>query len=366
MLKIFNTLTGKKEVFKPIFYKKINMYVCGITVYDLCHIGHGRTFVCFDIIVRYLRYLGYEVQYIRNITDIDDKIIALSNKNKESITTFTRRMISYMHNDFFKLNLLSPDQEPRATQHISCMIDMISDLLNLKHAYISKNGDVMFSITSDINYGILSKQFIKNLQITNRIKDNQSQKNHIFDFVLWKIAKKNEPYWVSPWGNGRPGWHIECSAMSKMILGDSFDIHGGGSDLLFPHHENEIAQSTCVNRVKYVNYWLHTGIVIIKNKKMSKSLGNIDTLQDVLKNYHAEVIRYLLISTHYRHPLYYSKNSLKHAEISLLILYRALRGTNFKKIIDNNLSIALDFKNAMNDDFNTPKVLSIFLKVAHK
>lgn len=366
MLKIFNSFTRKKEYFKPIFSKKVSMYVCGITAYDFCHIGHGRTFVIFDIIARYFRYCRYQLKYVRNITDIDDKIIHASYKNKESINSFTNRIIDYMNQDFKLLNILSPDVEPRVTEYITFIIDMISDLLKLNHAYISKDGNVIFSVDSDINYGMLSRQSLTYLKFSDRIKKINIMKKNKLDFVLWKISKKNEPYWNSPWGKGRPGWHIECSAISKAVLGDTFDIHGGGSDLLFPHHENERSQSMCANKSIYVNYWIHTGMVILNNKKMSKSLSNVCILKDILRNYEAEIIRYYLLSTHYRHPLYYSEENLKISSLSLIRLYRALKNTNISNTIIYNSIFELEFKKAMDDDFNTPLVLSMFSRIANQ
>ncbi|WP_343192075.1 cysteine--tRNA ligase [Buchnera aphidicola] len=366
MLKIFNSLTKKKENFKPVFLNHVNMYVCGVTVYDLCHIGHGRTFIIFDLIARYLRYCGYTVTYVRNITDIDDKIINVSYKKHKCMNFFVNSMINEMHKDFTELNILPPDKEPRVTNYIPVIIQMITELLNSNHAYISKEGNVFFSVDSDINYGVLSGQFLKYLRSGKRICNKGIIKKNKLDFVLWKVSKKNEPYWCSPWGKGRPGWHIECSAMSRYLLGKTLDIHGGGSDLLFPHHENEISQSTCVNKSIYANYWIHSGMVIIKNKKMSKSLGNVFFLRDILNKYDSEIIRYYLLSTHYRQPLLYSEEVLKQSSISLIRLYRALYSTNYKDTLFRHSIFELEFRNAMNDDFNVPLVFSILSNLAKK
>mgnify|MGYP005918763403 CR=1 FL=1 len=273
MLKIFNTLTREKEVFKPIHEGKVGMYVCGVTVYDLCHIGHGRTFVCFDVIARYLRSLGYDLTYVRNITDVDDKIIKRALENKETCDQLVDRMVQEMYKDFDALNVLRPDFEPRATHHIPEIIEIVEKLIARGHAYVADNGDVMFDVESFKEYGKLSRQDLDQLQAGARIEINEIKKNPM-DFVLWKMSKENEPSWPSPWGAGRPGWHIECSAMNCKQLGEHFDIHGGGSDLMFPHHENEIAQSCCAHGGQYVNYWIHSGMIMVDKEKMSKSLGN--------------------------------------------------------------------------------------------
>ena len=290
MLKIFNTLSRQKEEFKPIHAGNVGMYVCGITVYDLCHIGHGRTFVAFDVVARYLRYLGYSLKYVRNVTDIDDKIIKRAAENGESCEQLTSRMIAEMHADFDALNILRPDLEPRATHHIAEIIELVAQLIARKHAYVAENGDVMFSVDSAPGYGVLSRQDLEQLKAGARIEIAEVKRNPM-DFVLWKMSKPGEPHWTSPWGEGRPGWHIECSAMNCKQLGEHFDIHGGGSDLMFPHHENEIAQSTCAHDGPYVNYWMHSGMVMIDREKMSKSLNNFFTVRDVLKYYDAETVR---------------------------------------------------------------------------
>ena len=284
MVQIYNTLTRKKEAFKPRFDGKIDMYVCGITIYDYCHIGHARTFVSFDVIARYLRHIGFDLKFVRNITDVDDKIINRANENGETIDALTKRMTKAMHEDFDNLGMLRPDVEPTVTDHIPEIIDMVARLIDKGHAYVAANGDVLFNVSSFDNYGQLSQQDLDMLQAGSRVEVDEN-KNSPLDFVLWKKAKVDEPSWGSPWGAGRPGWHIECSAMSNKHLGDHFDIHGGGSDLQFPHHENEIAQSCCANHGEYANTWIHTGMVQVNKEKMSKSLGNFFTVRDVLKQY---------------------------------------------------------------------------------
>lgn len=365
MLKIFNSLTRQKEEFNPIHAGSVGMYVCGITVYDLCHIGHGRTFVAFDVIVRYLRFLGYQVNYVRNITDIDDKIIKRADENREPFSQLVERMINEMHHDFDTLNILRPDSEPRATQHIAEIIVLIEQLLVNQHAYIAQNGDVVFAVDSDPGYGQLSGQPLEQLQAGARVEIGQAKRNPL-DFVLWKMAKTGEPGWSSPWGMGRPGWHIECSAMNRKQLGGHFDIHGGGADLLFPHHENEIAQSTCAHAGQYVNYWLHSGMVMVNKEKMSKSLGNFFTVRDVLKFYDAQTIRYFLLSGHYRSPLNYSEENLKQARGALERLYTALRGTDCKASAAGGKDYETRFCAAMDDDFNTPEAYSVLFDMARE
>jgi cysteinyl-tRNA synthetase len=364
MLKIYNTLTRQKDEFKPIQPGKVGMYVCGVTIYDLCHIGHGRTFVAFDVVVRYLRYLGYDVTFVRNITDVDDKIIKRAAENAESCDTLTERLIAEMHADFDALKLQRPDIEPRATQHIGEIIALVSSLLEQNYAYVSDNGDVLFSIDSFPEYGRLSGQDIEQLQAGARVNVEESKRNPM-DFVLWKMSKPGEPMWDSPWGAGRPGWHIECSAMNSKHLGHHFDIHGGGSDLQFPHHENEIAQSCCAHHTPYVNTWMHSGMVMVDEEKMSKSLGNFFTIRDVLKVYDAETVRYFLMSGHYRSPLNYSDLNLQQARASLERLYTALRGVEEGQE-QAALSAPFDerFKAAMDDDFNTPEAYSVLFDLA--
>ena len=363
MLKIYNTLSRRKEVFTPIKKGEIGMYVCGITIYDLSHIGHGRTFVAFDVIVRYLRYLGYQVNYVRNITDIDDKIIKRALENGESYQALTEQMLAEMYRDFDALAILRPDHEPRATQHITEIVDVIQLLLTRNHAYVADNGDVMFSVESDTHYGLLSRQDLEQLQAGARVDISEVKRNPM-DFVLWKMSKPGEPSWSSPWGNGRPGWHIECSAMSCKQLGEHFDIHGGGSDLIFPHHENEIAQSTCAHNNQYVNYWMHSGMVMIDREKMSKSLGNFFTIRDVLQHYDAETVRYFLMSAHYRSQLNYSEENLKQARTSLERLYTALRHTDEQCQPQGGGTFVTAFCQAMNDDFNTPEAYTVLFEMA--
>ena len=295
MLKIYNSLTRTKQEFKPITPGKIGMYVCGVTVYDLCHIGHARTFVNFDVIVRYLRYAGYEVKYVRNITDIDDKIIKRANERGISAHDLAEQFIVEMHKDFDALNIKRPDIEPKATDNITEIVNFVQKLIDNQHAYVAESGDVLFDINSFKEYGKLSGQKLDELQAGARIEVEKTKHNPL-DFVLWKMSKPGEPSWESPWGAGRPGWHIECSAMNNKYLGKEFDIHGGGSDLIFPHHENEIAQSCCANKTPYVHYWMHSGMVMINEEKMSKSLNNFFTIRDVLETYDAETIRFFLLS----------------------------------------------------------------------
>ena len=366
MLKIYNTLSRQKEEFKPIHAGQVGMYVCGITVYDLCHIGHGRTFVAFDVVSRYLRYLGYSLKYVRNITDIDDKIIKRANENGETIEQLTNRMIAEMHTDFAALNILPPDLEPRATRHIGEIVELVETLIAREHAYVASNGDVMFSVDSDPNYGSLSRQDLEQLQAGARVAEVADVKRNPMDFVLWKMSKENEPFWESPWGNGRPGWHIECSAMNCKQLGDHFDIHGGGSDLMFPHHENEVAQSTCAHDGPYVNYWMHSGMVMIDREKMSKSLNNFFTVRDVLAHYDAETVRYFLMSGHYRSQLNYGEDNLNQARSALERLYNALRNTDASAAPAGGEEFEARFREAMDDDFNTPVAYSALFDLARE
>ncbi|AHM72744.1 cysteine--tRNA ligase [Yersinia hibernica] len=365
MLKIFNTLSRQKEEFKPIHAGKIGMYVCGITIYDLCHIGHGRTFVAFDVVARYLRYLGYSLTYVRNVTDVDDKIIKRAIENNETCEQLTTRMLAEMHKDFDALNLERPDLEPRATHHIPEIIELTERLIARNHAYVASNGDVMFSVESDPDYGLLSRQDLDQLQAGARVEVADVKRNPM-DFVLWKMSKPGEPSWESPWGPGRPGWHIECSAMNGKQLGAHFDIHGGGSDLMFPHHENEIAQSTCAHDGPYVNYWMHSGMVMIDKEKMSKSLNNFFTIRDVLAYYDAETVRYFLMSGHYRSQLNYSEENLKQARASLERLYTALRGTDANATPAGGAEFEARFRAAMDDDFNTPEAYSVLFDIARE
>ncbi|MBS0848916.1 cysteine--tRNA ligase [Citrobacter sp. JGM124] len=365
MLKIFNTLTRQKEEFKPIHAGKVGMYVCGITVYDLCHIGHGRTFISFDVVARYLRYRGYELTYVRNITDIDDKIIKRAQENGENFVSLVDRMVVEMHKDFDALNIQRPDSEPRATNHIPEIIEIVQQLLDRGHAYVADNGDVLFSVESDPNYGVLSRQDLDQLQAGARV-DVVDAKRNPMDFVLWKMSKPGEPSWQSPWGMGRPGWHIECSAMNCKQLGNHFDLHGGGSDLIFPHHENELAQSTCAHSGSYVNTWMHSGMVMVDREKMSKSLGNFFTVRDVLKHYDAETVRYFLISGHYRSQLNYCEENLQQARAALGRLYTALRGTDNRVPAAGGEAYVARFCEAMDDDFNTPEAYSVLFDMARE
>lgn len=363
MVQIYNTLTRQKEQFKPLVDGKIDMYVCGITIYDYCHIGHARTFVGFDVIVRYLRHIGYDLKYVRNITDVDDKIIKRANENGESINDLTTRMTKAMHEDFDSLNMLRPDVEPTVTNHMNEIIAMVERLIAKGHAYVAADGDVLFDVSTFEQYGALSQQDLTMLQAGSRVEVAQDKQDPL-DFVLWKKAKPGEPSWSSPWGEGRPGWHIECSAMSSKHLGEHFDIHGGGSDLQFPHHENEIAQSCCANNGKYVNTWIHTGMVQVNKEKMSKSLNNFFTVRDVLKEYDAESVRYFLISGHYRSQLNYSQENLEQARSSLERIYTALRGvTPIECDLASNQYVA-KFRKAMDDDFNTPEALPVLFELA--
>ncbi|MFC0322795.1 cysteine--tRNA ligase [Gallibacterium melopsittaci] len=365
MLKVFNTLKREKEIFTPIHPNQVGMYVCGVTVYDLCHIGHGRTFVSFDVIARYLRYLGYQLTYVRNITDVDDKIIKRALENHETCEQLVDRMVQEMYQDFDALNILRPDFEPRATHHIAEIIALVQKLINNGHAYIAENGDVMFDVNSFADYGKLSRQDLSQLQAGARVEINEIKKSPM-DFVLWKMSKANEPSWESPWGAGRPGWHIECSAMNCKQLGEHFDIHGGGSDLMFPHHENEIAQSCCAHGGEYVNYWLHSGMIMVDKEKMSKSLGNFFTIRDVLQHYDAESVRYFLLTAHYRSQLNYSEENLKLAHSALERLYTALRGTDENATPAGGEAFIDAFKTAMDDDFNTPGALSVLFDMARE
>ncbi|HDZ6716602.1 TPA: cysteine--tRNA ligase [Mannheimia haemolytica] len=364
MLKIYNTLKREKEEFKPINPNQVGMYVCGVTVYDLCHFGHGRTFVSFDVIARYLRYSGYNLRYVRNITDVDDKIIKRALENNETCDELVDRMIAEMHKDFDALNILRPDVEPRATKHIPEIIAMVEKLIHNGHAYVAADGDVMFDVESFQKYGALSRQNLEQLQAGARVEIKSIKKNPM-DFVLWKMSKAGEPSWESPWGNGRPGWHIECSAMNSKELGEHFDIHGGGSDLMFPHHENEIAQSCCAHGGDYVNYWLHTGMLTIDKEKMSKSLGNFFSIRHILGLYDAESLRYFFLTAHYRSLLDYSIDNLDLARSALERLYTALRGCDVSgEAIGEHYVEA--FKTAMDDDFNTPGALAVLFEIARE
>lgn len=366
MLVIYNTLSRKKEKFVPINEGKVGIYVCGVTVYDDCHLGHGRSMVAFDVIVRFLRSINYQVMYVRNITDIDDKIIKRANELGIPIDELTAKYVTSMHEDVKALNILSPDEEPRATTHIPGIIKLIEKLIQNKKAYITKSGDVCFSVKSFAEYGKLSNKDIDNLMSGARVDVNE-EKDSPLDFVLWKKAKDNEPFWESPWGKGRPGWHIECSEMALSMLGDTFDIHGGGSDLQFPHHENEIAQSEGATGKSFAKYWMHVGMLKIEGEKMSKSLGNFLTIKDVLKNHHPEVVRYFLLSSHYRSPLNYSEKNLENAKQGITRLYQSLKDSKAVPQSQDYDTVWIDkFNDVMNDDFNTPEALAVLFQLSRE
>ena len=363
MLQIYNTLSRQKEVFTPIVEGKVGLYVCGITIYDFLHIGHARTYVAFDIIARYLKYLGYDVTHVRNITDVDDKIIKRAQENNETCDSLTSRMTQEMYQDFDDLNILRPDIAPTVTGHMPEIITLIERLIERGHAYVASNGDVFFEVKTFKDYGKLSLQNLDMLQAGARV-DIDDAKRSPMDFVLWKMAKPGEPSWDSVWGKGRPGWHIECSAMNNKHLGSHFDIHGGGSDLQFPHHENEIAQSCCAFDTPYVNYWMHGGMVQINKEKMSKSLNNFFTLRSVLQEYDAETVRFFLTSSHYRSQLNYSQENLSQARSSLERLYIALRDIELTEISLSDNVYAQRFEKAMNDDFNCPEAMAVLFDLA--
>ncbi|MBA6327186.1 cysteine--tRNA ligase [Colwellia sp. MB02u-6] len=363
MLQIYNTLSRKKEVFKPITSNKVGLYVCGITIYDRCHIGHARTYVAFDIIARYLKYLDYDLTHVRNITDVDDKIIKRANENGESCEALTLRMTDKMYQDFDDLNIMRPDIAPTVTGHMVEIIALVERLIERKNAYVASNGDVMFEVSTYKNYGKLSLQNLDMLQAGSRVDIDEAKRSPL-DFVLWKMAKPDEPSWESPWGQGRPGWHIECSAMNLKHLGEHFDIHGGGSDLQFPHHENEIAQSCCAHDTPYVNYWMHGGMVQINKEKMSKSLNNFFTLRSVLDAYDAESVRFFLTSSHYRSQLNYSQDNLTQARASLERIYTALRDVTPIKVELKGNAYVQRFEKAMNDDFNCPEAMPVLFELA--
>ena len=364
MLQIYNSLTRKKEVFVPIEAGKVRLYVCGMTVYDYCHVGHARVMVVFDVVVRYLRSLGYQVTYVRNITDIDDKIIRRAQENNEDYRALTERFTQAMHEDAAALGVQPPTVEPRATESIADMQALIQTLLEKGFAYLAENGDVCYDVSRFAPYGELANKNLEDLRAGARV-EVEAGKDDPLDFVLWKAAKPGEPSWPSPWGSGRPGWHIECSAMSGRCLGEHFDIHGGGMDLKFPHHENEIAQSEAASGHKFVNYWMHNGFVQIDEEKMSKSLGNFFTVREVLERYPPEVVRFFIISSHYRGPLNYSDENLDHARASLTRLYTALRGLpGIETAVDSMYQER--FREAMDDDFNTAEALAVLFDLARE
>ncbi|MDO8294189.1 MAG: cysteine--tRNA ligase [Gallionella sp.] len=375
MLKIYNTLARDKQDFKPITPNSVRMYVCGMTVYDYCHLGHARVMVVFDMVSRWLKASGYDVTYVRNITDIDDKIIRRAAENKESIHALTQRFIDAMHEDADALGVQRPDHEPRATQFVPQMLEMIAQLEQNGLAYQAADGDVNYAVRKFDGYGKLSGKSLEDLRAGERV-DVAEGKNDPLDFVLWKHAKDSEAdevKWDSPWGKGRPGWHIECSAMGSKLLGKHFDIHGGGADLQFPHHENEIAQSEGAHQCQYVNYWMHNGFVRVDEEKMSKSLGNFFTIREVLKKYDAEVVRFFILRAHYRSPLNYSDTHLDDAKGALTRLYTALKNlpstasvVGGEDSIDWNEPHAQRFKAAMDDDFNTPEAVAMLFDYANE
>ncbi len=364
MLKIYNTLAREKQDFIPIVPGKVRMYVCGMTVYDYCHLGHARVMVVFDTVVRWLRACGYEVDYVRNITDIDDKIIKRAAENGESIEALTGRFIAAMHEDTDALGVERPSCEPKATDYVPGMVRMIQTLVDKGLAYPAPNGDVYYAVHGFAGYGKLSGKSLDDLRAGARVEIGEAKRDPL-DFVLWKAAKPGEPQWDSPWGKGRPGWHIECSVMSEELLGEHFDIHGGGQDLQFPHHENEIAQSEGAHDHPFVNYWMHNGFVRVDNEKMSKSLGNFFTVREILEKFAPEVIRFFILRAHYRSPLNYSDQHLVDARQALTRLYTALRGVNAPPMqIDWNEPRAKRFKDAMDDDFNTPEAVAVLFEIA--
>ena len=363
-MQIYNSLTGSKEKLAPLVAGKIGLYVCGITVYDFCHIGHARVFVVFDMVVRHLRQLGFEVTYVRNITDIDDKIITRAQEREMPFTQLTDDFIAAMNSDMAQLGVLPPTQEPRATAHIEQIIDMVGLLIKKDYAYAANNGDVYYRVNRFDNYGKLAGRDLEKLQSGARIAINEQKENPL-DFVLWKKAKAGEPSWPSPWGEGRPGWHIECSAMSTHCLGDHFDIHGGGFDLQFPHHENEIAQSEAATGNKFVNTWMHNGFVRIDDEKMSKSLDNFFTIREVLERYPAEVLRYFLLASHYRSELNFSDAALEQAWDGLRRFYRALQDQPII-VADKNHPAFQRYLQVMADDFNTPEALAVMFDLVRE
>jgi cysteinyl-tRNA synthetase len=364
MLRIHNSLTRQKQDFRPIEAGKVRMYVCGVTAYDYCHIGHARVMVVFDAISRWLRASGFDVTYVRNITDIEDKIIKRAAENGESIQSLTSRFIRFMDEDAQALGVEKPDFEPRATEHVPGMVAIIAALMERGLAYSASNGDVYYSVRDFPGYGKLSGKSLEDLRAGERVDIDQSKRDPL-DFVLWKAAKPGEPAWDSPWGKGRPGWHIECSAMSERFLGEHFDIHGGGQDLLFPHHENEIAQSEGAHGHVFVNYWVHNGFVRVDDEKMSKSLGNFFTIREVLAKFDPEVVRFFILRAHYRSPLNYSDGHLEDARAGLTRLYTTLRDTHPAPLpINWSHPLAARFRDAMDDDFNTAEACAVLFELA--
>jgi len=364
MLQLHNTLSNSKVPFTPIEPGKIRLYVCGMTVYDYCHIGHARVMVSFDVITRYLRHSGYQVEYVRNITDVDDKIIKRAAENGESCDQLTNRFIEAMHEDEAALSVLPPNQEPRATAHMPAIIEMVETLIEKGYAYAATNGDVYYRVDRFETYGALTNRKLEDMRAGARVEVNDVKENP-FDFVLWKAAKADEVSWASPWGEGRPGWHIECSAMTKCCLGNHFDIHGGGPDLPFPHHENEIAQSEAANGETFVNYWLHAGAVRVNKEKMSKSLGNFFTIREVLEKYPAETVRYLLTASHYRSQIDYAEDALVEAKSALDRLYTAMDQLELSQVALEGPYLDR-FNAAMDDDFNTREAIVVLFEMARE
>lgn len=367
-LKIYNTLTRKKEPFVPIEKDTVRMYVCGPTVYDTSHIGHARSVVVFDMIFRWLTRIGYAVTYVRNFTDVDDKIIRKSNETGEACAAITEKYIDEFHNEMDALNVLRPTMEPKATEHIDHIIEFVKKLIDKGKAYAVDDGNVYFSIDSFKHYGRLSGRNPEDMRAGARIAVEEKKKNPL-DFTLWKPAKPGEPYWESPWGKGRPGWHIECSAMSHEYLGQGFDIHGGGKDLIFPHHENEIAQSEALFGTQFVKYWIHNGFVDINNEKMSKSLGNFTMIKDVLERYSPEVIRMFLLSKHYRSPIDFSEQSMHEVGMGLDRIYgflERLENLSIQAASVEEGPLWQAFSDAMNDDFNSAKALAAIFEIVKK
>jgi len=370
MLRIHNSMSGQKEEFRPIHAGRAGLYVCGVTVYDYCHVGHARCYVAFDVIRRWLRYRGLNVIYVRNITDIDDRIISRAAENGEPIDALTRRFIAAMHEDFAALGIEPPDHEPRATEHIPGMIAMIARLIERDYAYVGTQGDVLYAVAKFPPYGQLSGKRLADLRAGARVEVDEAKRDPL-DFVLWKRAKPGEPAWASPWGDGRPGWHIECSAMAAALLGTHFDLHGGGMDLKFPHHENEIAQSCAASGGPFVNVWAHNGFVNLDNEKMSKSLGNFFTVRELLPRLrHPEVLRAFLLSSHYRGPINYSQVQLLQADAALSRLYTALRGIEMRPEAAGGeagrSAHSARFEAALDDDFNTPDALAVLQGIARE
>jgi len=357
MIRLFNTLSGKEEEFVPQDPKKVGMYVCGPTVYDHAHIGHGRAYVSYDAIIRYLRYRGFGVCYVRNITDIDDKIIKKANQEKKPFQEIAKQYAASFHEDMNQLGLVSPDLEPKASETIEEILSMVQKLIDVGKAYASE-GDVYFSVSSTADYGKLSKRKLKDLKAGARVEPGEKKKDPL-DFALWKGAKPGEPSWPSPWGDGRPAWHIECSAMAKKLLGDTFDIHAGGRDLIFPHHENEIAQSEGANGKPFAKYWLHNGFVTMDKEKMSKSVGNIITLKDLIHRFHPEALKLYLLTTHYRHPLEFSDVGVEEAARGLDRMYRVLLSVPGEDSKESFPSYTESFEKAMDLDFNTAKAIAV-------